>query len=325
MILNFEQVKKITFGTERIGFYDGFFSFYRFSESQIDSYSKYKNDDLNSKTRASAGVRFSFLSDTKSLEFDCLLRPGSSRPFAYFDIYENGALVCHAGKENTDDEVLHVECAFSNGEKHIEVYFPWSVSVKLSNISVSDGAVIKRKERKNTVLCFGDSITQGYDAIYPSLSYVNSLARYIDADPINKAVGGEIFFPELVDGSEGTIPDIVTVAYGTNDWSSCGYKAFYKNCSDFMARVNRIYPLSRVYIIAPIWRADGNDSKMIGIKSCEIVDIIRRICREYPRFKIIDGQNLVPHLPEFFSDKVLHPNDLGFGVYSDALIKEFCR
>ena len=322
MILNVEQVKKITFGTERIGFYDGFFSFYRFSESQIDSYSKYKNDDLNKKARASAGVRFSFLSDTKFLSFDCALRSGSSRSYAYFDIYENGALICHAGKEEIDDEMLQIECAFSDGEKHIEVYFPWSASVKLSNISISDGAFIERKERKNSILCFGDSITQGYDAIYPSLSYVNNISRYLDADPVNKAIGGEIFFPELVDGSEVTMPDIVTVAYGTNDWSKCGYEVFCKNCSDFMARVNRIYPLSRVYVIAPIWRADGNDSKEIGIKNNEMVNVIRKICREYPRFKIIDGQNLIPHLPEFFSDKVLHPNDLGFGVFSDALAKE---
>ena len=36
---------------------------------------------------------------------------------------------------------------------------------------------------------------------------------------------------------------------------------------------------------------------------------------------VIDGRTLTPHLPEFYSDKVLHPNALGFGVYAENLIK----
>ena len=34
-------------------------------------------------------------------------------------------------------------------------------------------------------------------------------------------------------------------------------------------------------------------------------------------FSVLDGMTLVPHLPEFFSDKFLHPNDLGFGIYAE--------
>lgn len=35
--------------------------------------------------------------------------------------------------------------------------------------------------------------------------------------------------------------------------------------------------------------------------------------------RILSGYNLVPHLPEFFSDGRLHPNDLGFGIFSQNL------
>ena len=34
---------------------------------------------------------------------------------------------------------------------------------------------------------------------------------------------------------------------------------------------------------------------------------------------VIDGDKLVPHLAEVFSDKYLHPNDFGFKFYAEAL------
>ena len=36
---------------------------------------------------------------------------------------------------------------------------------------------------------------------------------------------------------------------------------------------------------------------------------------------VIDGLTLVPPMPEFFADEYLHPNDLGFGVYAENLIR----
>ena len=48
------------------------------------------------------------------------------------------------------------------------------------------------------MLCYGDSISQGYDAVFPSLSYTNQLARHFDAYSVNQCIGGERFVPELL-------------------------------------------------------------------------------------------------------------------------------
>jgi hypothetical protein len=40
---------------------------------------------------------------------------------------------------------------------------------------------------------------------------------------------------------------------------------------------------------------------------------------------VINGVNLTPHLEEFFSDKYLHPNDLGFSVYTENLYNEILK
>ena len=38
-------------------------------------------------------------------------------------------------------------------------------------------------------------------------------------------------------------------------------------------------------------------------------------------FEVVDGMTLGPHITEFFRDAHLHPNDLGFGLYAENLIK----
>ena len=38
-------------------------------------------------------------------------------------------------------------------------------------------------------------------------------------------------------------------------------------------------------------------------------------------FTVIDGFTLVPHRTEYFEDNRLHPNDLGFALYTQNLIK----
>jgi acetyltransferase-like isoleucine patch superfamily enzyme len=38
------------------------------------------------------------------------------------------------------------------------------------------------------------------------------------------------------------------------------------------------------------------------------------------RVRVIDGMLLTPHLPSFFSDLYLHPNDLGFEIYAQELV-----
>jgi len=38
-------------------------------------------------------------------------------------------------------------------------------------------------------------------------------------------------------------------------------------------------------------------------------------------FTVIDGFTLVPHRIEYYEDARLHPNDLGFALYTQNLIK----
>ena len=86
--------------------------------------------------------------------------------------------------------------------------------VKNTVALLDDGATIEGLYRKYKMISFGDSITHGYDAIYPSLSYASQLAQNLDAEQLNKGIGGDIFFPALLDEKDAFEPDFITVAYG---------------------------------------------------------------------------------------------------------------
>ena len=109
------------------------------------------------------------------------------------------------------------EIALAKGEKTVVIYFPWEACFELANVQIDEGASLTGLYRPRKLLCFGDSITQGVYSNHPSLSYACRLADLLDADLTNKGIGGDMVFPELVCEREANTPDLITVAYGTND------------------------------------------------------------------------------------------------------------
>ncbi len=298
---------------------DGEWSFQRFLPGQAEAYREAGFEDFYGKTFATAGVRLSFRTDAASLSFDCRFAYGSSRAFGFFDIWVNGALAAHAGLEKDDGKRHAMTAELGPGEKNVEIYFPWSRRTFVSNLVLRGATFAEPIRRTRSLLCFGDSITQGYDAIYPSLSYVESIARFFDADPVNKGIGGDRFFPELLRERDSFDPDFVTVAYGSNDWRHKTPDDARADATAFFRRLSGLYPSARVFAVTPIWRDDPASLSAFGEDVSCMDKLIRDACAGLPNVSVIAGQPLVPHLPEFFSDRRLHPNDLGFGIYAQNL------
>lgn len=325
MKLTKNQLLSIAFGYEQLVEHDGFYNFLRFTEEEFKAYQTYRNQDLNEKTLSPAGVRLSFITNSQSFGITFRCFKSSSRPFGYFDVYENGVLTNHFGIDNIDGEVATFNVKLSSNEKHVEIYFPWAVKVDFKDVCIDDGATLTPKNRDKNILCYGDSITHGYNAIYPSLSYSSKLAKKLNADIVNKAIGAEIFFPELSACKPSRNYDFVTVAYGTNDWSKCSKEVFTNNAKTFFENLYSNYKNTPVFVITPIWRADLNSTPIIDIPFFKMHDVIKDFCKDYPNFKVINGVNSTPHLEEFYSDKYLHPNDLGFSIYTENLYNEILK
>ena len=323
MTLNLEQLTAITRGAVRIEEQDGAFHFYRFSERQANNYLEANQLDFYARCTNTAGVRLAFFTSSTALSFDYNSK-NRARDFFFFDVYKNGVMIAHFGENPISKTTQHAEVDLGVGEKLVEVYFPWSTAATISNVTLDDGATIRPHHRAHTAIHFGESITQGLDADYTSLSYANRLGRLLDIDAVNKAIAGDTFCPDiLLTEPENLDPDLVTVSYGTNDWSHDVTKDQLRDsCRRFCQQISRFYPRAKIVIISPIWRLNFDKVTAFGSPAYTVHDVIAEAVEGIPSLTLVRGWNLVPQLPEFFADGYLHPNDEGFSSYAENLYLE---
>ena len=319
MKLSLEQLRSIARGTDRLEEVADGIQLFRMSEAQKGYYLLYNNTEKANKTDSTASVRLAFYTNSESVKFSAKFTEGSSRAYAYFDVYENGAMIAHGGSDKENETQMDVKLL--SGESLVEIYFPWSKGVVLTSFEVDDGASIKPYMRSKTLVAYGDSITHGYDAIYPSLSYINRLGNLLDADVHNRAIGGDVFAPEIAKRDNVEKTDFVTIAYGTNDWSMCTLERFEIDARAFFKIIHERYPESRVFVLSPIWRGDSERETAMKRPISDVYKLFCEYTKDYDHFTVINGWNLLPHLPELFHDQILHPNDQGFSLYAENLYK----
>lgn len=317
MKLTLEQILSVTHGAARVTEEADGIRFYRFTEQQQELY-RTVSEDFYQKTFATAGVILEFVTDSRTLAIEASLKRSSSRQFAFHDIYANGNLIGRLGSRDVATGVFGGSYALGNGIKTVQIYFPWSAASTLRSLILDDGASLTPVLRPNKMLMFGDSITQGYDALYPSHSYASVLADRLNADARNKGIGGERFFPALADEPEEFEPDYITVAYGTNDWSGRTAEELESNLREFYHRLSARYPKSRIFAVTPLWRKNEFDQKPAGAFA-HVAELIEEVAKELPNVTAIPGYHLVPHDPSLFADERLHPNDAGFAYHAERL------
>lgn len=320
MTFNFDEIEKIACGIERTNVNEeGALELLRFTDAEAEYYG-WRTDG---KPTASAGVRLELETDASALSLACDIYQGSSRKFFAFDVFADDKLLKSAGIKDAEFPVrdFKVETDLPSGNKTVRIVFPWSVSPKIKNFELSGSTYVRPVAKKHKMIIYGDSITQGYDCTHPSMSYASRITDFLCADAVNKAIGGEFFCPEFAGMKGGIIPDIVTVAYGTNDWNKKSNEDFQKDCKGFLETLSERFDRAKIIIFAPIWRADFEDYRPFGTFS-EAREFIMKTAEELPNATAVDCFDFVPHDRKYFSDAYLHPNDEGFGFYSDALIEK---
>ena len=332
MKLDLETVSNITLGAVRVEKEEDGFHFYRFTHQQEDLY-KDRSDDFYKKCFATSGIQLSFKTDSRSLFIKASVSKGSSRSYFAFDIFINGTMVdslnnfdgvelpCDYTSVSLQMGQFEKKFSLGAGVKNVSVYLPWSAKTVIQQFALDDDSFIEPVKTKYKMLCFGDSITQGYDALFSSNKYTSRLAKFLNAEEHNKGIGGETFFPELAKAKEEFVPDYITVAYGTNDWNRCTQQQFTTNVKAFFENLTENYPNSKIFVITPIWRKDHEENRAFG----EFKDVERILCslvEEYENITIISGYDFVEHDAKFFADLQLHPNDEGFGQYFKSLVEK---
>ena len=316
MVIGFEEIKKVLSGAVETIEKDGYLTPRRFTSDQLRHMAS--DERWISRAKAAAGIMLDFYTDSTTLSFEAVL---PANP-CFFDVYVDGFMRYHSGKKSTASAAHSCfSYVFAPGKKRITVYFPCTACVSLGNLSVDDGALFVPHQKNRKLLFFGDSITQGYTTDFPSHTYVNAVARRMDAEVLNLGIGGDVFNPEILQGFRKYDADSIFAAYGTNDWN--GGRNVKAVSGAFFDRLCEIYPDTRIYAMLPTWRADYAEREANGQNYPfeKMRREIRLSAAEHGNMSVIDCIDFIPHFPEFFADGYLHPNDLGFTFLAENLVK----
>ena len=334
MRLNLEQIKSIANGVVRVEEKENAFALHRFTLKQQELY-KNVSEDFYEKSFCNSGVNLRFKTDSKNLKLEVLLEMFCSRSYLTIEVLVDGKVFAtlknynesemvgaYSKKELNFEKNNVIDCVLGDGIKEVEIVLPWNYNCLIKGLYLDDGAMVERVKSKKTWLFYGDSITQGYDCISPSNRYAYRVCKHFKVEEINKAIGGEISRSGLATLKDDLDPEVIIIAYGTNDWSKGVLKEdFYREYLGFLTNIKNNYPTAKIFSITPIWRSIWQEEKPLG-KFELVAKLIKKATEEVGDINCIYGFDLVPHDPKFFGDLVLHPSDEGFKHYANNLIAE---
>lgn len=174
--------------------------------------------------------------------------------------------------------------------------------------------------KQTRLLIYGDSITQGSTSLYPSQTYTALLGTWLNANSCNKGVGSEMYYPELAQVKLDWEPDIITVAYGINDWYYLSQQEFTDRCRRFWEALCKKHPHAKKFALTPIY--------YLAIAQCgerpfgpleDVAKCIRQIAVEFPDITVIDCTEFVSRDHADFGDLWVHPNHIGFEKFFQNL------
>lgn len=333
MKLTPEQILSAAQGALRAWEEDGTIRLSRFTEEEAAMYAP---TGFATKSRASAGIQMEFDTDADFLRLAVSMTLAGSRNFFAFEIYKDGERIGLLRNFDDGDEKLDYiaikypvgdfegEYALGAGMKRVRIVFPFTVCPMIRDLTLANATVFTPVVREKKILMYGDSITQGYDAILPSQTYAMRLGEMFGAHILNKGIGGERFNPTLAAMHNDFKPDFITSAYGTNDWSNAEHDVLAMNCRNFYNTLAEQYPDTPIFVLAPIWRADWDSERPFGTFAA-LADFIKEVTEMHENLHFIPGWDLVPHDPKYFGDKRLHPTAEGFAYFAENLKKEILK
>ena len=293
---------------------------YRFTKEKMDS-----TDDPARKIRHSTGtgIKIEFYSDTEELSFQYTafieFVSGIYQHY-FFDVYVDDKLVLHQGEKDVlADRGGIITSKFKPGNKKITIYLPGSCAVKIRDFAISDGAGISAVSYSCKALFLGDSITHAAYVDFPSLTYANLISKKYQYETVNEAIGGDVFSKHHLSYlPEGDFEQIF-VAYGTNDWRWANDSS-RERIEEFFSILSDLYPNAEKYVIPPIWRADINENQEFTYSLEDIRRMIQDTASRY-HMNVLDVFDMIPHDAKLYYDAYLHPNEMGFSYYADAVEK----
>lgn len=274
-------------------------------------------------TRAvcTSGVRLVFRTDSQKLALT--LRYGRrARDIFTSDLLVDGDAHSTIGPaEVTAVHRAEVELGSGGGEKRVELHLPTMCETWVDSVEIDESAGIEPvREKRPKWLVLGDSITQGMETPRPIENVVGRCMLQLGLNAINLAVGGATLDAVLGQAAETIDADLVTIAYGTNDFNQAvGVDTYLASARTVVDGLRQSLPAAQIALIsAPDW-AEPPDPNANGETLQQYREALHELGDERSGITVIDGGDLIPADQRFFVDSV-HPNADGFARYGDHLI-----
>ncbi len=312
MLLTNEQLKSIYFGalhfkeTE-----DGYLQAFQYTYSQMDYFRNSPFTFWYERCDASNCKTFEMTTAATKISFAYRFNWKCSEDTV--ELYVDGlAYDIKYVRDMGQEGVLSFD--LPEGEKQVMIYLPSDATLLVKDFEINADFTPATKGEK--VLWIGDSITQGYGPLRSSHTYVSVANRLLNYDILNQGIGGYVYDKNTMVPMEGYQPDKIIISMGTNQFGSETMDAV----EEYYECLKKVYGDTPVLCIGPLWRGDCPGQEAVLERFC---DNVKKIAGKYPNVTVVDGFTLVPHLPEYFLDK-LHPNCLGMELYGRNLV-EFIR
>ena len=294
---------------------------YRCTRAQLNYFNK-TNETWADRAHCSAGIHLAWETDATHISFD-LVTGKQIRPWASLDVVCDGVLMPTRRVEPIPPTWhLRIDLPPCTTKRELRIYLPYTCETALAGVRLAGRARANPvPAAPHKLLCLGDSITQGVTATGAASSYPIQVGRRLQVDVLNQGIGGHIFDANSFDKDLPFEAHVVTIAYGTNDWAK-GMSAdtLAMNARTYIHAVRRRYPRIPLIVVTPLWRTNGAEQRDGGTL-LEFSDALRKAVEGHEGVAVIDGNKLVAHREDRFSDG-LHPNDTGFAEYAAGLIHE---
>ncbi|NLZ60113.1 MAG: SGNH/GDSL hydrolase family protein [Lentisphaerae bacterium] len=191
------------------------------------------------------------------------------------------------------------------GRRQVTIYLPHLLELQLEYLRLEAATQFKTVEEKRPrLLLSGDSILQGMTTSSPAKAYGTALARALNMDYLNIAVGGALMNGAVARAAAELDWDMALLAFGVNDCSQ--QIGLQREKEETEASLQALCsPGRKVLLFTPLpWPGEGDKNLQ------EYIDCQLEVASRFPEVTVLQGYHALGIEQENFIDSC-HPNDLG--------------
>ncbi len=220
-----------------------------------------------------------------------------------------------------DPEALVVPLPGLGEPQRVRVWLPCLVPCELRGVT-HDGSLLEGVAPRRRLLVLGDSIAQGFCAEDPARTWPALLADHLGLDLVNQGVGGQVFQPGTLAGTEGLDVEAVVVEFGDNyRFEACDAGLVGRDVRAYLDEVARAWPE------APIWVLTTPPHLEVAYpthpRSCvgAVDAMIEEAAARHARMRVVDAAALLDRhlLPRLLADGSDHPGPEGQRMIAERL------